>query len=162
MERFSKDELEFFVRESNAIEAIRRDPTKAELEEAERFLKLEQVTVQDLERFVKVYEPRALLRSKKGMNVIIGKHTPPSGGPIIPDMLMQIVENANNREHPFDVHQEYETLHPFLDGNGRSGRILWAYQMVRQNFWPNLQLGFLHCWYYQSLDQSRRLKGKVK
>ena len=45
----------------------------------------------------------------------------------------------------------YETLHPFMDGNGRSGRILWAWQMIEHNIAPGLSLGFLHAYYYQTL-----------
>ena len=50
---------------------------------------------------------------------------------------------------PWVFHVQYERLHPFTDGNGRSGRALWAWQMMRRR--EGLALGFLHRFYYQTL-----------
>lgn len=38
-----------------------------------------------------------------------------------------------------------------MDGNDRSGRILWAWQMIEHNISPGLSLGFLHALYYRTL-----------
>ena len=65
-----------FVRESNFIEGIHRDPTKEEREEHKRFISLPKVAVADLTMFVSVYEPTAMLRSQPGLNVRIGNHLP--------------------------------------------------------------------------------------
>ena len=43
-----------------------------------------------------------------------------------------------------------------MDGNGRSGRILWAWQMIEHNINPGLSLGFLHTFYYQALSAWER------
>lgn len=67
--------------------------------------------------------------------------------------LEQILSRAHRGSTPYDVHQQYETLHPFTDGNGRSGRALWLWQMIRDG--QRAQLGFLHTWYYQSLREAR-------
>ena len=48
----------------------------------------------------------------------------------------------------------YEMLHPFMDGNGRSGRALWAWMMLRLGQDP-FALLFLHRFYYQTLENSR-------
>lgn len=152
--KFSKL-LERFVTESNAIEGIVRPPTEAELDAASEFLDVDQPSVAALEHFVSVCQPGAKLRTKRGMNVYVGKHVPPPGGVDVPIRLESLLFGVKQGEHPYAVHREYETLHPFMDGNGRSGRILWAWQMVNQRHSPGLQLGFLHAWYYQSLQENR-------
>ncbi len=47
----------------------------------------------------------------------------------------------------------YELLHPFSVGNGRSGRTLWAWCMLRRGDDP-FTLPFLHRFYYQTLEHS--------
>lgn len=151
------DLIDRFVAESNAIEGIVRRPTKIELESFTRFIDLNAVTVSEIERFVGFCAPGAKLRDRPGMNVSVGEHHPPVGGPKIAIQLEQLVVIANsNALHPYWLHVEYETLHPFMDGNGRSGRALWAWQMTHHHHWPGIRLGFLHSWYYQSLEWSRR------
>lgn len=136
-----------FVVESNAIEGI-RITRPVEIEEFLRFFALPRITIAELEHFVSVYQPSAKLRDKPGLNVRIGNHTPMAGGPLVRQRLQDILD-AMEHAGPFVTHQMYELLHPFTDGNGRSGRALWAWQ------YRDLSLGFLHRWYYQSLDQSR-------
>jgi hypothetical protein len=143
-----------FIRESNRIEGIRRDPTEAEIEEHCRFMAQDDITLQDMVQFVSIYQPGAELRERKGMNVRIGHYYPPHGDITIRAWLQDIVEIANrNKGNPrtaYQVHLKYESLHPFMDGNGRSGRMLWLWMM------REAPLGFLHTFYYQTLDASGR------
>lgn len=139
-----------FVQESNRIEGIHRDPLWNEVYEADRFLHLEEVTVQELEEFVSIYQPGARLRRSPGMNVRVGRHIPPSGGYLIEGILRDLLDDIDAvRVDPWTAHCRYETLHPFTDCNGRSGRILWAWQMGPE---AALDLGFLHAFYYQTLQ----------
>lgn len=137
-----------FIRESNHIEGIDREPTAQEAVEFGRFMLLDALTIEDVVDFVKVYQPGAVLRNRVGLNVRVGHYRPPSGGSEISDRLHDIIESANALRSPWKAHVQYEMLHPFTDGNGRSGRAIW-YWMMRDH--PMRELGFLHAFYYQTL-----------
>ncbi len=144
-----------FVTESNRIEGITRPPTKAEIDEHRRFVDLDLVTVEQLERFVSVYQPDAKLRDRPGLNVRVGDHFPPQGSAAMGSMLRDILADIETQT-PYETHVRYETLHPFTDGNGRSGRVLWAWQMMRR--FNQYSVRFLHQFYYQALSGARPIK----
>ena len=147
--------IEQKIDESNRIEGIVRPCTNAEIEEFHRFIEIPIIGLEDLQTFVRVYQPNALLRINAGMDVMVGTHAPKRGGPEIYDDLFAIITGAN--EFPDDAwgtHLDYENLHPFTDGNGRSGRMLWYWCMHKSGQKRLADLGFLHAFYYQTLDSS--------
>ncbi len=123
-----------------------------------KFLQLDAVSPDDLDNLVKIYCPAlaekygSLMRVKPGMDVRIGGYTPIRGGP---EVKLKLEELCNNPVGPWECHIKYETLHPFLDGNGRSGRTLWAWQMRKYNQDP-YALPFLQQFYYQTLKHIGR------
>lgn len=146
----SEEAIENFVRENNRIEGIFRAPTAKEVAATARFVYEIEPSVNELEALVGVYAPGMPLRRQRGMNVRVGNHIAPPGGMSIPGELGHLCFRAINGENPWRVHCDYETLHPFMDGNGRSGRALWAWQMQRHG--RGFPLGFLHHFYYQTLE----------
>jgi Fic family protein len=151
LKTISAEQMEF-IYESNRIEGIRRKPTKAEVAEFSRFLQLERPTVAELEHFVSVYQPGAVLRDKPGLDVRVGTYCPPKGGPEIRQQLEELIRYFRI-EGPYKAHMIYESIHPFTDGNGRSGRMLWAWHMHHIGY--AFELGFLHKFYYQTLSEYR-------
>jgi Fic family protein len=84
-------------------------------------------------------------------------YTAPPGGRGIKARLKVLLAKVNSDPKgydPFDMHCEYEMLHPFTDGNGRSGRLLWAWHMLKRG--ESLSLGFLHQFYYQALRHQQQ------
>lgn len=140
-----------FINESNEIEGIEY-MVEGSIELYRNFLELEKVSVDDVCNFVnREAGSYSKLRVKAGMSVRIGNHFPPDGGPAIRKSLQGILDYANtNSLRPHRVHWMYENLHPFMDGNGRSGRVLWAWQMIRYGGY-HFQLPFLQMFYYQVL-----------
>lgn len=145
-----------FVRESNRIEGIHRQPLKRELRAHAELLTRPELTVFHLARFVDQVQPGAELRIREGMNVRVGNHVAPAGGSNVGFSLKLLCDDVSRGADPYLIHQRYEHLHPFMDGNGRSGRAVWMWQMVNQKCAGHvLRMGFLHLFYYQSLSAWR-------
>lgn len=145
-----------FIRESNRIEGIvAREPYDEEIKATFDFLGAKKLNVPKVKALVAAYAPGKLLRDKEGMDVRVGAHVPPAGGPLMYHKLEEILDYINgNVVSPYEAHHEYETLHPFMDSNGRSGRAIWLWHMGGIAKAP---LGFLHHFYYQALQDARRI-----
>lgn len=142
-----------FVEESNRIEGITRIQSVLldEIAIHQQFLNLQMLAIENVDAFVMSVQPGAVLRDKSGLDVRVVDHIAPPGGPAIREDLEELLRRINGHKvNPFDAHVEYENLHPFTDGNGRSGRVIWLW--MHGTVAP---LGFLHQFYYETLLNSR-------
>jgi hypothetical protein len=140
------------VAESLRIEGIDRPPSEEEIAEHRRFMHLETLSIAELQAFLKVFRPGARLRLYPGQdNIIVGPHVPPKSGEHIAAQLQALLSDINAEKiDPWSAHVQFETLHPFSDGNGRCGRVCWYFSMRNSS---RVDLGFLHGFYLQTLNR---------
>ena len=142
-----------FMAESNSIEGIHATKD-SEIVATIKFVQLKQIELSDLIQLLRAYQPDAILRNKSHLNVRVGNHIPPRGGKDVEARLVELLQDMSNLSlTPYEAHHRYEKLHPFTDGNGRTGRALWLWMMDKITGVPRYQ--FLHYWYYQSLTEYR-------
>lgn len=99
-------------------------------------------------------------------SVRVGQHIPPQAQ-MIPELMADLEKYINQ---PSDlpplinaglVHVQFETIHPFLDGNGRIGRLLIVLMLINSGLlenpilYPSYYFKKNHLEYYQRLDRVR-------
>jgi len=64
--------------------------------------------------------------------IMISGYIPPNYEKL-PYKLSQFCEKSTSRSlvGSMDLHFDFEAIHPFTDGNGRVGRLLWAWYLLR-------------------------------
>ncbi len=93
---------------------------------------------------------------------VVGAAFKPVSWELVPSKMRELVEWYNKEDcmHPIEkiakFHAAFETIHPFADGNGRTGRLLLNYMLVREGYWPiNIRYGEDRLNYYEALDAFR-------
>ncbi|MGE6489813.1 Fic family protein [Paenisporosarcina sp. NPDC076898] len=93
-------------------------------------------------------------------NVLIGgaSHRPPDHV-AVQELMERFVETAENEWstiHPVEraarVHAEFVKIHPFIDGNGRTSRLLMNYELMKAGFPPAVIKAIDRARYYDALD----------
>ena len=105
-------------------------------------------------------------RHYRKVQVKVGKLTPPTANKI--EGLIADLEKFINDDDSLPVlikaglaHIQFETIHPFLDGNGRIGRLLIVLMLIKDKvlfapiLYPSVYFKKHHLEYYQRLDAVR-------
>ena len=150
MNKLDDETLLKFATESNKIERIYVERRHLQHAAAlKKLLALEELRLEDLQEFVTSIQPDARLRTASYHRVWIGGREAPPASESLP-ALMGLLDNINKGlVSPLEAHKQYEYLHPFIDGNGRSGRAIWLWQQAKQGY--DGRYLFLQMYYYSTL-----------
>jgi len=95
-------------------------------------------------------------------NVLISgaNHIPPKHYEI-GDLMQELIEEYNNNwkdYHPILratlLHGEFVKIHPFIDGNGRTARLLLNFELMKNGYTPIIIKNDARAKYYEVLDQA--------
>ena len=72
---------------------------------------------------------------------IVGTYVPTANYIKVPPLMAQIAKKINRQGknivlHIAEIHSEFEQIHPFSDGNGRTGRLLMNAMLLKNNLPP--------------------------
>ncbi|MDD3241949.1 MAG: Fic family protein [Bacilli bacterium] len=98
---------------------------------------------------------------KNGAKYIADSKVPITPAFLIEDQMKSLVYNYNNNWNDLDVfekeakfHIEFILIHPFEDGNGRTGRLIMNYNLLRQGIAPVIITSDLIEYYHQYIKDS--------
>ncbi len=74
------------------------------------------------------------------------------------DLLLEWYKKNKNKLHPFVLavgfHHKFEKIHPFMDGNGRTGRMIMNYILMKHNYPPVIIRNKLRSEYLDALKEA--------
>jgi cell filamentation protein, protein adenylyltransferase len=109
-------------------------------------------------------QPGTVLKNSKTGKTI---YTPPSGENIIREKLKNLEQYINEDEDEIDplikmavIHYQFESIHPFYDGNGRAGRILNVLYLVYRDL-LDIPILYLSSYIIESKREYYRLLNEI-
>lgn len=128
------------LKESNAIEGVYDEQSLKDSYKAWQLLFAEEAL--SVESVLKAHEilmtNQPIKKEYKGdfrdVPIWIGYSKKSLPKPVIRSLTMDLLEDINKNENPSDAvmhHIQFEGIHPFIDGNGRMGRIILNWELVK-------------------------------
>lgn len=172
MAQEEKFDVERYIRGSNAIEGIYGEAEVAQSLKAWQFLveqdEISHAVICEVQRIITENQTnlhdnqRGKYRSFSKTNVSIGGRYAPDHSLV--DSLMNGWLKDVVKMQPLIGHVRFESIHPFADGNGRTGRMLYWFVCVLMNKVPkyygidrdpDLSEQQNRDWYYRLFEQKR-------
>lgn len=161
-----KFDAEAFIRESNAIEGIYDEAEiKQSLHAWEFLIEQEEIShgvICKVQKMITINQTnlqphmRGYYRTMSKTNVSVGgRHAPDFS---LVDSLMQGWLDDLAKMTPLVAHVRFESIHPFVDGNGRTGRMIYWYHCIKTGQHPFFYEGKKRDIYYRLFDQERVIK----
>lgn len=110
---------------------------------------------------IRPYQAEVVIK-KRGWGSLIAEtvYTPPRGKGVVEKKMAELLEFLNDdTKFPIDplfkmamVHYQFEAIHPFRDGNGRTGRILCILYMIQKQL-LDLPILYLSSYILQNKDE---------
>lgn len=98
--------------------------------------------------------------SYRRQNVVIAgaEHIPPDHIKVSDDMRDLVVWYESCQDHPIAkaarLHADFVKIHPFIDGNGRTARLLTNFELLRSTYLPIVIQASDRLSYYDALDHA--------
>ncbi len=118
---------------------------------------------------IRPYQAETVIK-KRGWGTLRGEtvYTPPRGKGVVEKMLADMVEFMNDDQaYPIDpllkmamAHYQFEAIHPFRDGNGRTGRILCILYLIDKGL-LDMPILYLSSYIIQNKDSYSYSLGNV-
>ena len=85
----------------------------------------------------------------------------------VPKMMKELLSDYQKHEtvtfdDPLDFHYCFESIHPFQDGNGRVGRLIFFKECLRNGIVPFIIEDDMKMYYYRGLQEWRSEKGYLR